>query len=79
MHAGGSLAGAQTAFSIKQYGDVLYGGIASSAPIHVVIGYPEWYNPILKYAPQVSRWTLHFELLSRGNAMSLDPIFLEPV
>ncbi|KAJ3571167.1 hypothetical protein NPX13_g5479 [Xylaria arbuscula] len=49
---GGSLAGAQTAFSIKQYGDVLYGGIASSAPIHVVIGYPEWYNPIQKYAPQ---------------------------
>ncbi|KAI1133010.1 extracelular serine carboxypeptidase-like protein [Nemania abortiva] len=49
---GGSLAGAQTAFSIKKYGDVLYGGIASSAPIHVVVGYPEWYNPIQKYAPQ---------------------------
>ncbi|KAI0390310.1 extracelular serine carboxypeptidase-like protein [Xylariaceae sp. FL0594] len=49
---GGSLAGAQTAFSIKRYGDVLYGGIASSAPIHVVVGYPEWYNPIQKYAPQ---------------------------
>ncbi|KAI1810713.1 peptidase S28 [Poronia punctata] len=49
---GGSLAGAQTAFSIKQYGDVLYGGIASSAPIHVVVGYPEWYEPIQKYAPQ---------------------------
>ncbi|KAI0435247.1 extracelular serine carboxypeptidase-like protein [Xylaria sp. FL1042] len=49
---GGSLAGAQTAFSIKQYGDVLYGGIASSAPIHVVVGYPEWYGPIQKFAPQ---------------------------
>ncbi|KAJ8119937.1 hypothetical protein ONZ43_g3225 [Nemania bipapillata] len=49
---GGSLAGAQTAFSIKKYGDVLYGGIAASAPIHVVVGYPEWYNPIQKYAPQ---------------------------
>ncbi|KAI0535231.1 extracelular serine carboxypeptidase-like protein [Xylaria digitata] len=49
---GGSLAGAQTAFSIKQYGDILYGGIASSAPINVVVGYPEWYNPIQKYAPQ---------------------------
>ncbi|TRX91921.1 hypothetical protein FHL15_007240 [Xylaria flabelliformis] len=48
---GGSLAGAQTAFSIKQYGDILYGGIASSAPIHVVVGYPEWYNPIMKYGP----------------------------
>lgn len=51
---GGSLAGAQTAFSVKKYGDVLYGGIAASAPIHVVVGYPEWYNPIQKYAPQVS-------------------------
>lgn len=49
---GGSLAGAQTAFSVKRYGDVLYGGIASSAPIHGVVGYPEWYNPIQKYAPQ---------------------------
>ncbi|KAH8167179.1 hypothetical protein CIB48_g1093 [Xylaria polymorpha] len=49
---GGSLAGAQTAFSIKQYGDILYGGIASSAPIHVVVGYPEWYEPIQKFAPQ---------------------------
>jgi hypothetical protein len=55
---GGSLAGAQTAFSIKQYGDVLYGGIASSAPIHVVVGYPEWYNPIQRYAPQVSGVTI---------------------
>ncbi|KAI1180318.1 extracelular serine carboxypeptidase-like protein [Nemania sp. FL0916] len=50
---GGSLAGAQTAFSIKQYGhNILYGGIASSAPIDVVVGYPEWYNPIQKFAPQ---------------------------
>ncbi|GAW24549.1 hypothetical protein ANO14919_141360 [Xylariales sp. No.14919] len=49
---GGSLAGAQTAFSVKKYGDILYGGIASSAPVHVVVGYPEWYNPIQKYAPQ---------------------------
>ena len=49
---GGSLAGAQTAFSIKQYGDLLYGGIASSAVIHAVLAYPEWYAPIQKFAPQ---------------------------
>lgn len=49
---GGSLAGAQTAASIKVHGDVLYGGIAASAPIKVSVGYPEWYNPIQKYAPQ---------------------------
>lgn len=39
---GGSLAGAETAFSIVQYGDVLFGGIASSAPVEVVLPYPEW-------------------------------------
>ena len=49
---GGSLAGAQTAFSIKQYGNLLYGGIASSAVIHAVLAYPEWYAPIQKFAPQ---------------------------
>ena len=49
---GGSLAGAQTAFSLKQYGDLLYGGIASSAVIHAVLAYPEWYAPIQKFAPQ---------------------------
>ena len=49
---GGSLAGAQTAFSVKQYGGLLYGGIASSAVIHAVLAYPEWYAPIQKFAPQ---------------------------
>ncbi|KAK7953754.1 extracelular serine carboxypeptidase-like protein [Apiospora saccharicola] len=49
---GGSLAGAQTAFSIKEYGDILYGGIASSAPVTSTVGYPAWYSPIQKYAPQ---------------------------
>ena len=49
---GGSLAGAQTAFSIKTYGDTLYGGIAASGVIHAVLEYPEWYAPIQKYAPQ---------------------------
>lgn len=49
---GGSLAGAQTAFSIKSHGDILYGGIASSAVIHAVLAYPEWYAPIQKFAPQ---------------------------
>jgi hypothetical protein len=38
---GGSLAGAQTAFSVKQYGDILYGGISSSGVIHAVLAYPE--------------------------------------
>ncbi|KAI1267834.1 extracelular serine carboxypeptidase-like protein [Xylariaceae sp. FL1019] len=49
---GGSLAGAQTAFTVKTYGDVIYGGIASSAVIHATVGYSDWYQPILKYGPQ---------------------------
>lgn len=39
---GGSLAGAQTAFSLKTYGDILWGGIAASGVIHAVLEYPEW-------------------------------------
>ncbi|KAJ9201928.1 hypothetical protein DTO164E3_3366 [Paecilomyces variotii] len=49
---GGSLAGAQTAFSLVTYGNTLYGGIASSAPIIGKLAYPEWYYPIQLYAPQ---------------------------
>jgi hypothetical protein len=38
---GGSLTGAQTTLSIKDYGDILYGGIASSGVIHTVLAYPQ--------------------------------------
>ncbi|KAK8136522.1 hypothetical protein PG984_004462 [Apiospora sp. TS-2023a] len=69
---GGSLAGAQTAFSIKEYGDILYGGIASSAPITSTVGYPAWYNPIQKYAPQdcvtrINRIVDNFDALIAAN------------
>lgn len=44
---GGSLAGAETAFSIVTYGGkgekILYGGIGSSGVIHAVYAYPEWF------------------------------------
>jgi len=49
---GGSLAGGQTAFSIKQYGDVLFGGIAASAPVQPSLTYPKWFSPIQTYGPQ---------------------------
>jgi hypothetical protein len=49
---GGSLAGAQTAFSLVEYSPLLWGGIAASGVIHAVLGYPEWYNPIQKNGPQ---------------------------
>jgi hypothetical protein len=48
---GGSLAGAQTAFSLVEYEDLLWGGIASSGVVHPVLAYPEWYNPIQKNGP----------------------------
>ena len=40
---GGSLAGAQTAFTLKTYGkDVIYGGIASSSVTEAKLAYTEW-------------------------------------
>ncbi|CZR69609.1 related to serine protease [Phialocephala subalpina] len=49
---GGSLAGGETAFSVIDYGDILFGGIASSAPVKTVLAYPQWYDPIQKFGPQ---------------------------
>lgn len=49
---GGSLAGAQTSFTVKTYPDLIYGGIAASGVTHVAVEYPEWYDPIQKFAPQ---------------------------
>lgn len=53
---GGSLAGAETAFSLKEYGGdgtgVLWAGIASSATTKSKLAYVEWYDPIQKFAPQ---------------------------
>ncbi|KAI7160358.1 extracelular serine carboxypeptidase [Hortaea werneckii] len=52
---GGSLAGAQTAFSLKTYGGddgILWGGIASSGTTKAELAYVEWYDPIQEYGPQ---------------------------
>ncbi|KAL1860698.1 hypothetical protein Daus18300_009041 [Diaporthe australafricana] len=48
---GGSLAGAQTSFTVKTYPDIVYGGIAASGVIGVKNTYPEWYDPIQKFGP----------------------------
>jgi hypothetical protein len=55
---GGSLAGAETAFSVKTYGNILFGGIASSAPIKVVLPYPEWWAslPAIMNFKLIQRW-----------------------
>lgn len=48
---GGSLAGAQTAFTIKTYNDIFAGGIGSSATAQAILEYSQWYDPIIKYGP----------------------------
>ncbi|KAJ6540744.1 peptidase S28, partial [Mycena capillaripes] len=40
---GGSLAGAEVAFALREYGDVIYGGISSSGTVQASEGYPQWY------------------------------------
>lgn len=48
---GGSLAGAQTAFTLKTYNELFAGGIGSSATTQAVLAYPQWYDPIIRYGP----------------------------
>lgn len=48
---GGSLAGAQTAFTLKTYNRLFAGGIGSSATTYTMLEYPQWYNPIIKLGP----------------------------
>jgi hypothetical protein len=75
---GGSLAGAQTAFSLVEYGGnstskILWGGIASSAPVEPAPLYPEWYAVVQKYCPSdcISRLNALVDkmdfIVSRGN------------
>lgn len=69
---GGSLAGGQTAFSLVTYGDILWGGIASSGVIHSVHAYPEWYYPIQKFGPsdcvtRINNIIDKFDSLVRAN------------
>lgn len=40
---GGSLAGAQTAFSVKTYPEILWGGVASSGTTKANLDALEWY------------------------------------
>ena len=58
------MAGAQTAFSVKTYGDILYGGIASSGTIHAQLEYPEWY---VNSEPTLRSWDLISYITYRYN------------
>ncbi|KAK3070034.1 hypothetical protein LTR53_011154 [Teratosphaeriaceae sp. CCFEE 6253] len=77
---GGSLAGAQTAFSLKTYGGdggVLWAGIGSSATTKAKLAYTEWYDPIQKYAPQDCVGSLNAivdkidQVFATGNATAI--------
>lgn len=37
---------------MKQYGDIFWAGLSSSGLTKGVLGYPQWYDPIQKFAPQ---------------------------
>ncbi|OCK74269.1 hypothetical protein K432DRAFT_386908, partial [Lepidopterella palustris CBS 459.81] len=77
---GGSLAGAQTAFSIKTYGDILWGGIASSATTKAVLAYPQWYDPIQKFGPSDCVSSINGivdkmdQLVSSNNTKAIDQL-----
>ncbi|KAJ6494321.1 extracelular serine carboxypeptidase-like protein [Mycena sanguinolenta] len=45
-------AGAEVAFTMTQYADVIYGGISSSGVVQAFKGYPQWYYTIQENAPQ---------------------------
>ena len=64
---GGSLAGAQTAFSVKTYGDILFGGIASSGTVLAELDYPDWYVA----CGRISRMSANRAL--RTSQVSSDP------
>jgi len=78
---GGSLAGAQNAFSLKTYGGpdgILWAGIASSGTTKAKLAYPEWYNPILKFSPQDCVGSINAiisnidQVFATGNATSIE-------
>ncbi|KAK5683137.1 hypothetical protein LTS10_004668 [Elasticomyces elasticus] len=77
---GGSLAGAQTAFSLKTYGGddgLLWAGIGASATTKAKLAYTEWYDPIQKYAPQDCVGSLNAivdkidQVFATGNAAAI--------
>ncbi|BEJ15770.1 hypothetical protein CspHIS471_0503750 [Cutaneotrichosporon sp. HIS471] len=58
IYYGGSYAGARAAFMRKEYPDLVWGAIASSAVTHAQINMAEYFDPIQKYADQTCIATL---------------------
>ncbi|WVQ63792.1 uncharacterized protein L199_001946 [Kwoniella botswanensis] len=52
IYYGGSYAGARAAHMRKEYPHLVWGAIASSAVTHSQINFPQYYDPIQRYAPE---------------------------
>ncbi|OCF56353.1 serine carboxypeptidase [Kwoniella mangroviensis CBS 10435] len=52
IYYGGSYAGARAAHMRKEYPHLVWGAIASSAVTHAQINFPQYYDPIQRYAPE---------------------------
>ncbi|WRT69169.1 uncharacterized protein IL334_006153 [Kwoniella shivajii] len=52
IYYGGSYAGARAAHMRKEYPHLVWGAIASSAVTHAQIDFPQYYDPIQRYAPE---------------------------
>ncbi|WVR08970.1 hypothetical protein IAU60_006029 [Kwoniella sp. DSM 27419] len=51
IYYGGSYAGARAAHMRTQYPDLVWGAIASSAVTHAQVDFPQYYDPIQRFAP----------------------------
>ncbi|OCF35690.1 serine carboxypeptidase [Kwoniella heveanensis BCC8398] len=63
IYYGGSYAGARAAHMRVQYPHLVWGAIASSAVTHAQINFPEYYDPIQRYAPEECITTLQQAIL----------------
>ncbi|WVQ93094.1 hypothetical protein IAU59_000158 [Kwoniella sp. CBS 9459] len=70
IYYGGSYAGARAAHMRVQYPHLVWGAIASSAVTHAQINFPEYYDPIQRYAPEECISTLQQAILTIDSLLS---------
>ncbi|WWC63922.1 uncharacterized protein I303_106527 [Kwoniella dejecticola CBS 10117] len=58
FYYGGSYAGARAAHMRKEYPHLVWGAIASSAVTHAQVNFPQYHDPIQRYAPEQCITTL---------------------
>ncbi|WWC72992.1 uncharacterized protein I206_106956 [Kwoniella pini CBS 10737] len=75
FYYGGSYAGARAAHMRKEYPHLVWGAIASSAVTHAQIDFPQYYDPIQRYAPKECIKTLQNAIESIDYLLDLpEPI-----